>query len=39
MVKVINYETRTNDSGEEFNVLIVQGGIRQPIFAHLTSKQ
>jgi hypothetical protein len=37
MVKVINYETRTNDNGEEFNVLIVQGGAT-PVLSRETGK-
>lgn len=37
MVKVISYETRSNDLGEEFNVLIVQGGIT-PVLSKETGK-
>lgn len=37
MVKVINYETRSNDEGEKFNVLIVQGGVT-PVLSKETGK-
>ncbi|EIJ38103.1 hypothetical protein [Galbibacter orientalis] len=37
MVKVIDFKTRTNDEGEEFNVLIVQGGA-EPIRSQQTGK-
>ena len=37
MVKVINYETRSNDMGQEFNVLIVQGGVT-PVLSKETGK-
>ncbi len=44
MVKVISYEARSNDLGEEFNVLIVQGGITPALSKetgkfYLTSKK
>ncbi|PHN94732.1 hypothetical protein CSC80_05130 [Maribacter sp. 6B07] len=37
MVKVIDYETRLNDLGEGFNVLIVQGGLT-PVVSKETGK-
>lgn len=37
MVKVINYETRKNNMGESFNVLIVQGGL-MPVVSKETGK-
>jgi hypothetical protein len=37
MVKVIDYKTRSNELGEDFNVLIVQGGV-EPIKSKTTGK-
>ena len=37
MVKVIDYKTRSNELGEDFNVLIVQGGV-EPIKSKNTGK-
>lgn len=37
MVKIIDYKTRSNDLGKEFNVLIVQGGV-EPIKSRTTGK-
>jgi len=37
MVKIIDYKTRSNDQGKEFNVLIVQGGV-EPIKSRTTGK-
>lgn len=37
MVKVVEYQTRTNELGENFNVLIVQGGV-EPIKSKSTGK-
>ena len=37
MVKIIDYRTRSNDQGKEFNVLIVQGGV-EPIKSRTTGK-
>jgi len=37
MVKVIDFESRQNDMGEQFNVLIVQGGV-MPVVSKETGK-
>ncbi len=37
MVKVIDFKTRSNELGKEFNVLIVQGGV-EPIKSRTTGK-
>ncbi|QCX40131.1 hypothetical protein FF125_17380 [Aureibaculum algae] len=37
MVTVVNYESRTNKAGKEFNVLILQGGI-EPVRSTITGK-
>ncbi len=37
MVKVIDFKTRTNESGEDFNVLIVQGGV-EPVRSRNTGQ-
>ena len=37
MVRIIDFKTRSNEEGEEFNVLIVQGGV-EPVKSKETGK-